>query len=71
MSQYIDGELDLERAGRLSRHVRCCAECARLLRSLRGVAEELRRLDGAAGADSVVSVVLEKLQARVDTKGGV
>lgn len=44
-SDYLDGELPPERAGRLDRHVAECAECAALLEDLRRVVLRAQALD--------------------------
>lgn len=63
MSDYIDGELDLERAGRLARHASECPECGPMLRSLRRLVDELHGLGAAAPRDSVVPGVMARLHA--------
>lgn len=44
-SEYLDGELPPERAGRLERHVAECGECAALLEELRRVVLRAQALD--------------------------
>ncbi len=44
-SEYLDGELPPERAGRLDRHVAECGECAALLEELRRVVLRAQALD--------------------------
>ena len=44
-SEYLDGELPPERAGRLERHVGACGECAALLEELRRVVLRAQALD--------------------------
>lgn len=61
MSEYIDGELDLGRAGRLAQHAGHCPECGPLLRSLRRVVAELHGLDDDRPAPSILPGVLERL----------
>ncbi len=45
LSEYLDGELPPERAGRLERHVAECRDCAALLEELRRVVLRAQALD--------------------------
>jgi anti-sigma factor RsiW len=44
MSDYLDGELDVDAAARLEHHVRWCPNCRRMLENLRRTIGGLRSL---------------------------
>lgn len=61
MSEYLDSELDRERAARVAEHAGICPECRRMLATLRRTLEGLGGLRAEARA-GVAESVIERLR---------
>jgi anti-sigma factor RsiW len=68
MSEYLDGDLDARRRGRIERHVGDCPECEELLRALGTIVQALGGMRGRAG-HGVAATVLAGVQERLEASG--
>jgi anti-sigma factor RsiW len=56
VSDYLDGELDASRRGRMERHAAECPECHRVITTLRRMVGALRRLPPPGGSSDATRI---------------
>jgi hypothetical protein len=68
LSEWIDGELESRLARQLESHLSSCPECAQLAEELQGVGRLLAALPRSQPAESVASLVLERIGMETETR---